>query len=47
MIDYPHVNDFGKTIRPNSETFISVRAEITTADEQIANIHVVKVYSKQ
>jgi hypothetical protein len=35
------VLDFGKAISPDSETFVGVRAEITTADKDIEELDMV------
>jgi hypothetical protein len=38
------VRDFGKTVTPNSETFIAVKAEVTIADPEIRNMDKVTFY---
>ncbi|OXA51594.1 Pickpocket protein 28 [Folsomia candida] len=40
--DVPHVTDFGLAIRPNYEHFVSVRPEITLADDVIEGISIEK-----
>ncbi len=43
--DSPHVTDFGLAIRPNSEHFVSVRPEITLADDTIdQSIDTVRIF---
>jgi len=32
-IDVPHISDLGSAIKPNSEVFINIRPEVTTADK--------------